>query len=468
MSHKEYMDYWREYWKNIHSDSLHINANKDNMKGKTLEEMIVDDTGKTTRSLQTGGHMPLLIDGDIIAYRCSAAADGRVYKIGAEKFKYKKEAVAYCDAHSVHISNIKKEMIAEPVSHALHNVDKMMATIESAYDDDFVVESEVFLSGNTNFRTDIFTEYKANRDKKSRPTHLEACKQHLVNKYGGVPSLGCEADDAISIRAHELFKDGKPYVIVSLDKDLDMIPGEHYNWVKDIKYQSNPYEGLLIFYRQVLTGDNVDNIPGLWKVGKKTAEKILPTPAKGSMWWTSSEMYTAVISEYIRRLGKDDKETDKEYLTRVISTVTRNARLLWLQTYEGELWSAPKLDKGKLIEKHIKKLADQEKLEKKLAKDQKKATIDSIQITNYGNSTASQMVEMQRKASQELAQQIDTDILKNTKMVESRRLSNIQVDITTNQMEVLRAKTIQHLVQTMEMQGDSRGNIEKFINKIMR
>ncbi len=66
---------------------------------------------------------------------------------------------------------------------------------------------------------------------------------------------------------------------MSIDKDLDMIRGWHYNFIKDKKYFIDDQQAIKHFYTQILTGDRVDNIIGLRGIGPKKAEKISFTPA---------------------------------------------------------------------------------------------------------------------------------------------------------------------------------------------
>jgi len=126
-----------------------------------------------------------------------------------------------------------------------------------------------------------------------------------------------EADDAISIRAYALGEED--YIICSIDKDLDNVRGWHYNFGKNERYFVKEEEAIKNFYRQVLTGDRVDNVPGLPGIGPKKAEKILQDCC------TEEELYKAVLEAY-----KGD-----------VSLLTEQAQLLWLRRKEGELWQPP-------------------------------------------------------------------------------------------------------------------------------
>jgi 5'-3' exonuclease len=81
-------------------------------------------------------------------------------------------------------------------------------------------------------------------------------------------------------------------VIVSIDKDFKQVPGLLYNPTKDEWTEVSEEEGLLFFYTQLLTGDRVDNIQGVNKIGPKTAEKILEgASTKEEMWKSCLEAY---------------------------------------------------------------------------------------------------------------------------------------------------------------------------------
>lgn len=130
-------------------------------------------------------------------------------------------------------------------------------------------ECKLWLSGDRNFRYDLYPEYKANR-KAPRPPHLEDLKEYLVVEWGARVADGIEADDAIGIDASD------NTVICSIDKDLRQIPGRHFNFVKGVLDVVSPQEGLLSFYRSCLIGDSSDNIPGVAGIGVVKASRCLP------------------------------------------------------------------------------------------------------------------------------------------------------------------------------------------------
>lgn len=180
---------------------------------------------------------------------------------------------------------------------------------------------EAFITGKGNFREAISVShvYKGNRKGVERPEHLDAARQHLVDRYGATTSSGEEADDLISKRAASL---NYNCVVASIDKDMLQIPCWHFNFVRGEWTKVSPEEGLKFFYTQILTGDRADNIVGLHGIGPKKAEKILEDCDDEESLWN------AVLKAY---------DSDKE-------RVIENARLLWLRRYENELWEPPTQD----------------------------------------------------------------------------------------------------------------------------
>lgn len=175
-------------------------------------------------------------------------------------------------------------------------------------------EFSIFLSGENNFRYDIYPEYKANRPKE-RPRHLKALKDYLIEKYRAQVSDGCEADDLLGIEQCK----SDDTIICSIDKDLRMIPGNHYSfeirgtnngkqWVRPADLcKVSEFAGLHHFYKQVLVGDSTDNIKGASGIGKVKAERILEGCA------TEQELLQAVLEHF----GTGDE-------------LVMNARCLWI------------------------------------------------------------------------------------------------------------------------------------------
>ncbi len=169
-----------------------------------------------------------------------------------------------------------------------------------------------------NFRYELYPEYKANRRELEKPVHFNAVANYfnLVYKVTGV--AGMEPDDALAIRANQL----RDFCIVTIDKDLDTVPGWHYDPVKRTKYMVTPDAAEHYFYNQILTGDRADNITGLYQVGPAKADKILAGCND------PIDMWQKVIRAY-KEQGRPE------------SDAVLNGQLLYMLRKEGEVWQPP-------------------------------------------------------------------------------------------------------------------------------
>jgi DNA polymerase-1 len=145
----------------------------------------------------------------------------------------------------------------------------------------------VFDAKGKTFRDELFSEYKAHRP--PMPDDLRAQVEPLLNiiKALGLPLLrvpGVEADDIIGTLAVRAAKEGKQVLISTGDKDMAQLVNESItlintmsNSVLDragVKAKFDVYPEQIIDYL-ALVGDSSDNIPGIEKVGPKTAAKWL-------------------------------------------------------------------------------------------------------------------------------------------------------------------------------------------------
>jgi len=159
-----------------------------------------------------------------------------------------------------------------------------------------------FLTKGSCFRYKVAKSrgYKSSRPKE-KPVLLDQLKDYMINElhFDFTPEL--EADDLVVYWNKQM---KEKTIICSPDKDvLKQTPGTHYNyrWSKDgrgswITTTKNEAEKFL--WTQVLMGDSTDSIPGLPKVGEKTALKILEEAED------ENEIYSeAVLREYIKAFG---------------------------------------------------------------------------------------------------------------------------------------------------------------------
>ena len=177
---------------------------------------------------------------------------------------------------------------------------------------------EAFLTGKNNYRYEIAktVPYKGNRKDAKKPKHYDALRECMITRLGAVIVDGQEADDEVAIR---MTKVPDQYLLVGVDNDLRQIPGWHHDPMKAKTEYIDEDQAYKNFCLQLLTGDRVDNIPGLEGIGPVKAEKALKN-AK-----TQEELLQAVWKVY------KEKKHGIEYLT-------EQGQLLWLRRYEGEMW----------------------------------------------------------------------------------------------------------------------------------
>jgi 5'-3' exonuclease len=261
----------------------------------------------------------LLVDADIILYRCGFAAEKTFYLVetGGNKdqsdrqiFDNHKEAKNYSEESKGTIWS-RKEI--QPLSFALENVKNVLTKLKQKYEPRTV---SLFLTGKGNFRDTIAKtkEYKDNRDPGHRPKHYRAIKEYLVKTHGATVVNGMEADDAIGIESDAHFIRNDPFVIISNDKDLDQLQGWHYDWTKDIEWYVDYDTSRRVLYTQLLCGDATDNIPGILSE-RKAFEAI-------NSCKDEQDMKIKVLEAYKERYG-DDWEKNLREINSLIRIRTR-------------------------------------------------------------------------------------------------------------------------------------------------
>lgn len=262
-----------------------------------------------------------LIDGDPLVYSSGFASDAAAKAEVMQRtgMKTKEEWDEYVAA------NGKPH---EPLRFAIHGLKMQIeSVVEAAEADDYVI----YLSHPVNFRESFFPDYKQNRDPTHKPFWGAEIADYLLNNNAVYSELGDEADDALGMAQVRATSDKRETIICTIDKDLDMIPGLHYNFSKTKKadgiYRIEDPEGLRLFYAQMIQGDSSDNIPGLYKKRGIKASARYFYPLEGMT--THAEMYRYVLDVY---------EGDTEF-------VNLNGKLLWIKR-EPKWYEAPILEKA--------------------------------------------------------------------------------------------------------------------------
>jgi hypothetical protein len=307
--------------------------------------------------------MLVIIDADPIVYRAGFAGESHerhvVWSQHGEDFikdeifvpgettayKQMKEWMAEID--DLEILSDETVVIPEPLDHVLSTVKKMLqetlhAIAEHYGLDIFDLSYRVLLSGPGNFRIDLATvlPYKGNRKDSHKPHWYQQIRNYLTDQWDAEVIEGREADDECAILS---YAHGANSVICTIDKDLDQVPGNHYDYVRKTHYQVGQEEGDLLFYKQILSGDSTDNIPGIYKVGAVRAANIVDSVYleyeldHGRIWEAILEAYDHSITQY----GEKCPYFELASKEGVEAVAIEMARLVKMQEYEGQLWTPP-------------------------------------------------------------------------------------------------------------------------------
>jgi DNA polymerase-1 len=145
----------------------------------------------------------------------------------------------------------------------------------------------VFDAKGPTFRDAIYPAYKATRSPMPDDLRSQIEPIHRLVKLMGWPLLdvpGVEADDVIATLAHRAAEQGFNVIVSSGDKDLSQLVNERITIIDTMNGKKRDVAGVteefgvvpsLMIDFQTLVGDTVDNVPGVPKVGPKTAAKWL-------------------------------------------------------------------------------------------------------------------------------------------------------------------------------------------------
>ncbi len=168
---------------------------------------------------------------------------------------------------------------------AIYGVSNMLSKLLRTYNPSYLCV--IFDAKGKNFRHEIYDQYKANRS--SMPIELSQQVSPIIDliKSLGIKILqvpDVEADDVIATLASQNYKDNIKVLISSGDKDLAQLVNSRVTLVNSMDEKILDTNGVIkkfgvppekIFDYLVLVGDTSDNIPGVDKIGPKTAVSLL-------------------------------------------------------------------------------------------------------------------------------------------------------------------------------------------------
>ena len=200
---------------------------------------------------------------------------------------------------------------------AIQGVLNMLRRLHKDYPSDY--SACVFDAKGKTFRDDIYPEYKANRASMPDDLRLQIAPLHETIKAMGWPLIveeGVEADDVIGALARQAEREGVRVIISTGDKDISQLVNEHITVVNTMRDAFRKVDEvldpagverkfgvpprLMVDYL-MLIGDTSDNVPGVDKVGPKTAVKWLTQYGSLENIVAHADQMPGVVGENLRR-----------------------------------------------------------------------------------------------------------------------------------------------------------------------
>jgi DNA polymerase I len=193
---------------------------------------------------------------------------------------------------------------------AIYGVLNMLRRLRKDVPADYI--ACIFDAKGKTFRDDLYPEYKANRPPMSDDLTAQISPLHEAIRALGWPLImvdGVEADDVIGTLAAHAEMEGFATVISTGDKDMAQLVNEHVTLINTMSNETLDIPGVekkfgvpperIVDYL-ALIGDAVDNIPGVDKVGPKTAAKWLAGYSGLDDIMTRADEFKGVVGQNLR------------------------------------------------------------------------------------------------------------------------------------------------------------------------
>lgn len=194
---------------------------------------------------------------------------------------------------------------------AIYGVINMVRRLLKDYEPELI--AIVFDAKGKTFRDELYPEYKAHRPPMPQELHAQIGPLHQILAAMGLPILtieGVEADDVIGTLTAEATRHKTDVIVSTGDKDIAQLVNEHVTLVNTMTDTVLDEQGVVekfgvppnrIIDYLTLIGDTVDNVPGVPKVGPKTAVKWLQT-------YDSLDGVVAHVNEITGKVGEHLRE----------------------------------------------------------------------------------------------------------------------------------------------------------------
>ena len=195
-------------------------------------------------------------------------------------------------------------------TNAVYGVSNMLRKLINDYNTPYF--AVVFDAPGKTFRHDLYDQYKAHRPPMPDDLRVQIEPLHELIRALGLPLIiehGVEADDVLGSLAQNAERQGFKVIISTGDKDMAQLVTEHISLENTMTNTKMDVQGVVekfgvqpqqIIDYLALMGDSVDNIPGVPKVGPKTAAKWLQEYGSLDNLIANAEQVKGKIGENLR------------------------------------------------------------------------------------------------------------------------------------------------------------------------
>ncbi len=197
----------------------------------------------------------------------------------------------------------------EPTN-AIYGVSNMLRKLIADYQTDYI--TVVFDAPGKTFRNDLYSEYKSHRPPMPDDLRVQIEPLHRLIRAMGLPLImesGVEADDVLGALAQHAAQQGFKVIISTGDKDMAQLVTDQIILENTMSNTRMDIQGVFdkfgvkpeqIIDYLALMGDTSDNIPGVPKVGPKTAAKWLEQYHTLENLMVNADKITGKIGENLR------------------------------------------------------------------------------------------------------------------------------------------------------------------------
>ena len=213
---------------------------------------------------------------------------------------------------------------SSPATGAIRGMINMLQALQKDYPSDHI--AVVFDAAGPTFRDALYPDYKAHRAPMPDDLRAQIAPIHEVMRLLGLPVLDVpevEADDVIGTLAKTAASQGWRVIVSSGDKDLSQLVDDRITIIDTMTGKVRDVAGVeaefgvpprLMVDFQALVGDAIDNVPGVEKVGPKTAAKWLQAYGSLDAIVARAHEIKGAVGDHLR-LALDWLPTARQLLT---------------------------------------------------------------------------------------------------------------------------------------------------------